>query len=243
MMAICSLTVAAVLRPGICAALVLCCSVLQAQTTAEEGSRNRGIGEVEIPLPVVSPRAVNPLSIPLSAKEKAALAFRDTFYPQAIANRLILASISQVTRHPSDWPSGPEGFGMRFGHRMGALATGQAIELGGNVLLHTDPRYDLCRCSGVGSRVRHAWKQVVTMRRDSGSETIGLSRIASDLGTPWVAHQWLPDRLNDPGHNVSAGVSRMAVRGITNMLREFWPDIARATRMPARFRDLGSGRN
>ena len=211
--------------------------ILSAQIAPEEGSRNRGIDSVEIPLPMVSPHAVDPISIPLTAKEKAALAFRDTFYPRAVANRLLISSIAQLADAPSEWPGGFQGYGMRIGDRMGALATSEAIELGGNVLFHTEPRYDLCNCDSVKGRIAHAWKRVLTARTDRGTETIGIANIASDLGTPWVTHQWLPDRVNDPSHIFVAGVSRIGFRGVTNMLREFWPDIARATHMPARFRD------
>jgi len=186
---------------------------------------------------MVSPRAVDPISIPLTAKEKAALALRDTFSLRAIANRLLISSFMQLTDAPSEWPGGFKGYGMRIGDRMGVLATSQAIELGGNVMFHTEPRYDLCSCSSFKGRMGHAWKRVVTARTDSGTETIGIANIASDFGTPWVTHQWLPDRLNDPSHNFAAGVSRMGFRGVTNMVREFWPDFARATHMPARFRD------
>jgi len=186
---------------------------------------------------MVSPRAVDPISIPLTAKEKAAIAFRNTFYPRAIANRVLVSSITHLSDAPSEWPGGLEGYAMRIGDRMGALATAQGIELGGNVLFHTEPRYDLCSCTTFKGKMAHAWKRVLTARTDGGRETIGIAHIASDLGTPWVTHQWLPDRVNDPSHIFVGGVSRMGFRGVTNMVREFWPDIARATHLPARFRD------
>ena len=139
------------MRPIHLAAFVVCpiALIVSAQTVPEEGTRNLGIDTVEIPLPMVSPRAVDPVGIPLTAKEKAAMAFRNTFYPRALANRLLVSSITQLTDSPSEWPGGLEGYSMRIGDRMGALATKQAIELGGNVVFHTDPRYDLCNCSSV----------------------------------------------------------------------------------------------
>src|SRR3954451_208004 len=145
----------------------------------QEGDRNRG-GEMEIPLPLVSPRAVGPSFIPLTPKEKAALAFRNTFYPRAVANRVLLAGIDELTNTPSAWPGGAEGFGMRLGTRMGALATRQAIELGGDIIFHTDPRYDLCQCTSFWGRTRHAWSRVVRARKDDGGETIAIARLAGD---------------------------------------------------------------
>jgi hypothetical protein len=74
------------------------------------------------------------------------------------------------------------------------------------------------------------------MRTDSGREVVGVARIAGDVAPPWITHQWQPDRENTVANHLGAAASRMAVRGLANMLREFWPDIARKTHVPARFR-------
>jgi len=201
--------------------------------TAERN--RRGDDEFEIPLPIVSPRAVPPAFVPLTSKEKAALAFRNTFYPRAVANRMIWASFDHLLDDPSEWSDSGEGYGIRIGHRMGSLAVRQAIELGGNTLLRTDPRYDVCECTSFWGRTRHAWRRVVSTRKDSGGETVAIARLAGDLGTPWVTHMWMPDRYDTTGSKLESGLFRFGLRGATNMLREFWPDIARKSRIPAPF--------
>ena len=120
-----------------------------------EGAKKPAI-EFEIPLPIIDPRAIAPGAlIPLTPGQKANLAMHNTFYPRALGNRLLLAGWDHLREHPAEWPSGGEGFGMRMGNRMGTLATRNAINLGMNVLMKTEPRYDLCICSGTSARLRH----------------------------------------------------------------------------------------
>jgi len=161
--------------------------------------------------------------------------FHNTFYPAAIANRLLVAGFNEWRDNPEEWPSGAGGYGRRLGYRMGTLATRNAIQLAGDTAFHTEPRYDLCACSGVTARTLHAWRRVVTAKKDTGDETIGISKIAGAIVTPWVMHPVLPERFNTAGSKFEAGLGGLGMRGVTNMLREFWPDVARTLRLPPRF--------
>src|SRR5947209_11765152 len=107
-----------------------------------EGEQERSrIGEVEIPLPMVSPRAVPPGTLqPLAARQKAILAVHNTFYPRAVANRLLVAGVTHWWKDPEEWPSGSDGFAMRFGYLMGTLGTRNAIQLAADVAFRTEPR-------------------------------------------------------------------------------------------------------
>lgn len=200
-------------------------------------SRTRVNDEIEIPLPFSSPRAIQAgTREPLSAQGKVNLAFRNTFSPRVLANRLLLAGLDSMNNTQEEWPSGAEGFGMRLGNRMGALATRNAIQLGFDVMLHTEPRYDVCSCKGFLPRTGHAFKRSFTSLTDSGNEVVSVSRLAGSLATPWVTHQWLPDRLNTTSRKWQSGGVNIGLRGVTNMVREFWPDLARTMHLPARFR-------
>jgi hypothetical protein len=200
-----------------------------------EGEKKR-TGEFRIPLPMVDPRAIAPGAlVPLTPGQKANLAFRNTFYPQALANRLLLAGWDHLLDHPSEWPGDGEGFGMRMGNRVGWLATRNSIQLGVNVLMKTEPRYDLCICSGVKSRLWHAWRRVLVTRRDDGRETFAAAQMAGSFGTPWVAYNWYPDRFHTTGRKFQAGATDLGWRAVTNTLREFWPDIAVKLHLPLIF--------
>jgi hypothetical protein len=209
---------------------------------ADQRSRGGAGGrtEIEIPLPISSPRALRPgTATPLSAKEKAALAFRNTFYPRTVASRVLMTGWDELRNSQPEWPGGAEGFGMRLGNRMGSLAVRQSIQLAGDTAFRTEPRYDLCECASAKGRMGHAWKRVFISMKDDGGEMVSVSRLGGAFVTPWITHQWLPDRENTTGQKLSSAGTNLMFRGLGNMLREFWPDIARKTRLPK----FGAGRS
>lgn len=189
--------------------------------------------ETIIPLPIQSARSIPPGPLePMTPKEKAALTFRNVFYPIAISNRLLIAGWDHLMDSPTEWPGTGEGFGMRLGNRMGSLAIRNAIQLAGDLAFKTEPRYDRCACSTFMSRTGHAWVRVLTARKDSGGETVAIARITAQYATPWVTYNWYPDRLNTTGQKLQSGSTGLLLRGGTNMIREFWPDIATKLHLP-----------
>lgn len=167
---------------------------------------------------------------PLTSKEKALITLRSTFGPRGLINRGIIAGYDHLRDYPEEWPQGMEGWSMRYGSRMGRLAIRNSLQLGVDVAMKTDPRYDRCACSGFGARTAHAWRRVLVARKDHGGETIGLSRLVGAYVSPAITDQWYPDRLNTTSHKLQSGTWFLGWRGATNMLREFWPDIK--SRMP-----------
>jgi hypothetical protein len=182
-----------------------------------------------LPLPISSPTALDSASKiePLTPKQKIQSAFRNTFGPRAIINRAILSGFDSWTDSPKEWPQGMEGYGMRMGNRMGRLAARNAVQLSADLAFKTDPRYDRCDCTSFLSRTKHAWKRVFVSRKDNGGEMISVSRLAGAYVTPIITDTWYPDRLNTWSHKMQSGTEFLLLRGATNMLREFWPEISR----------------
>lgn len=183
----------------------------------------------ELPLPIRSPQSLSPNAPlePLTNREKAILALQNTFGPQAIGNRVLSAGIDQWRDQPSEWPGGMEGYGMRFGYRMGRLAVYNSIHLATDVAFKIDPRYDRCDCTGFRSRAGHAWRRVLVSRADSGQEMPAISNFTASFGAPLVAQTWYPDRLNTWDRKLQSGALALGWRGTTNLIREFWPEIKR----------------
>ena len=198
--------------------LCLCAGVAVAQTAT-----------TTVPLPIVNARVIQPgtPAEALTPTEKAQLALRNTFGPRAVGQRLILASWDQAfdDRHP--WPNGIHGYGMRFGSRMGRLATANALRLSSDIAFGLEPRYDRCNCSGFLARTGHAWRRVVVARTDSGGEFPAVSNFVGSYGAQMITDQWEPDHRNTWSRKLENGSMRLAWRGASNMLREFWPDIKR----------------
>jgi len=185
--------------------------------------------QTTLSLPITSPRVIDAYSNaqPLSPAEKAQLALRNTFGGQAIANRLFVAGIDQLVGNPEEWGGGIDAYSRRFGSRMARLAINNGIRLGTDVAFGIDPRYDRCDCSGFRARAGHAWRRVLISRRDSGGEIFAISNFASAYGTPMIAHHWYPDRLNNWSERTQSGTFQIGWRGVTNMIREFWPEMSR----------------
>ena len=190
--------------------------------------RNRSVDEISLPLPIQSPRAIQPGPFePLTPKEKLHRALKNTFGPKALGNRLIVTGIDHWRDHPYEWSGNMDGFAQRFGSRMGHTAVRQAVQTSADIALKTDPRYDRCNCTGFVPRTGHAWKRVFVMLKDDGSDTIATSRLLGAYVTPMITDQWYPDRLNTWNHKMQSGSEFLMWRGLTNMLREFWPEISR----------------
>jgi hypothetical protein len=185
-----------------------------------------------IPLPLVSPRVVPPDVNPdaLTPGEKARLALKNTIGARAIGNRLLSAGLDQWRGYPEEWGGGMDAFGQRFASRMGRLAIRNSIRLGTDVALKIDPRYDRCDCSGFLARTGHAWKRVIISRSDSGNEMPAYSNFAGAYITPMITYTWYPVRMDTWGRRLDSGTTHLAWRGVTNMVREFWPDVKRKFR-------------
>jgi hypothetical protein len=185
-----------------------------------------------VPLPLVNPTVVPANVSPdaLTPGEKGRLALKNTFGPRAIGNRMISAGWDQWRGRPEEWGGGMDAFAERFGSRMGRLAIRNSIRLGTDVALGIDPRYDRCACSGFLSRTGHAWKRVVVSRSDAGTSMPAYSNFTGAYATPWITYSWYPDRLNTTSRKLQSGTVHLGWRGVSNMIREFWPDIKRGFR-------------
>jgi hypothetical protein len=185
-----------------------------------------------IPLPLIDSRVVQPKARPesLTAEEKAHLALRNTFGPRAIGNRMIVAGFDMVRSKPEEWGGGIDAYGMRFGSRMGRLAVRNAVRLSTDVAFGIDPRYDRCACSGFLARTGHAWKRVVISRSDAGNDMPAFSNFTGAYVTPFITYTWYPDRLDTTRRKIDSGTLNLGWRGVSNMIKEFWPDVKRSVR-------------
>jgi len=211
---------------------ITCCAILIAAVcpVAIFGQETESL-----PLPIVSARSILPDSNTtdaLTPAEKARLMLKNTFGARAVGNRLLIAGIDQWTDHPEEWPGGMKGFGMRFGTSMGRTTVRNSIGLATDVAFRIDPRFDRCNCEGARARTLHAWRRVVISRSDSGNEMPAISNFAGAVFTPMIVQPWHPDRLNTWSRKWESVGFELAMRGATNMLREFWPDMRRG--MPFR---------
>jgi hypothetical protein len=185
-----------------------------------------------VPLPMIDAKIIEPGVQPesLTAEEKARLALKNTFGPRAIGNRMLVAGIDMWRSKPEEWGGGMDAYTMRFGSRMGRLAVRNAVRLGTDVAFGIDPRYDRCACAGFLARTGHAWKRVVVSRSDAGNDMPAFSNFTGAYVTPFITYSWYPDRLNTTQRKLESGTLHLGWRGVSNMIKEFWPDMKRGFR-------------
>lgn len=170
----------------------------------------------------------------LEPKEKFTLFIRDTVDPVSFASAAFSAAIS-----PGSDPSfgqGVSGFSKRFGASVADDTAGRFFKgFLYPTLFSEDPRYYRLGHGGKGRRVLHALEHAVVGHNDEGRRIFNFSELLGTGSTVAVGYLWHPGA--SPG---IAGGARTA--GIIvgedagfDVLREFWPEIAHAFRLP--FRD------
>jgi hypothetical protein len=214
------------LRP-IAIGMLICVTAAAQQQT--QRPRN---DELELPIPIASPRALEPGTVsPLSPEDKVKRAIRNTISVRSILNRAFIAGYNHVLDDPEEWSGNLDGYGQRFVTRMGRLAVRQGVQLSTDLAFGIDPRYDRCDCTGFKARTGHAWRRIIVSRRDNGGEIFAVSNFVGAYVPPMITDQWLPARENTWGSKLSSGSQFLVLRGATNMLREFWPEISRKLRL------------
>jgi hypothetical protein len=210
--------------------IAICCSIVAAQL--QEQTRQRP-DEVELPIPISSPRALQPGTVePLTPKQKLNRTVKNIISAQGLANRGLVAGWDHLWRDPEEWGGNPDGYGKRYVASYGRMAVRQGIQLSTDVAFGLEPRYDRCNCTGFLARTGHAWRRIIISRTDRGGETFAFSNFAGAYVTPLISDQWYPASKNTWNHKWTSGTSFLALRGVTNMLREFWPDVRRKVRIP-----------
>lgn len=170
----------------------------------------------------------------LEPGEKFSLFVRNTVDPISLLSAGFNAAIS-----PGSDPSfgqGMQGYGKRFGAALADQTT--ARFLGGFVyptLFREDPRYYRMAHGSTARRLGHALAHVAVGHRDSGAQMFNFSEWLGAGSAVAAGYAWHPG--NAPGFGPGARSVAWIIGQDAgfNVLREFWPEIARGLRLP--FRD------
>ena len=172
----------------------------------------------------------------LEVKDKFMLFVRDTFDPISFLAAAFEAGWDQAANRDPTFGQGPEGYGKRFGADFAGQTTWRFFtDFAYPTIFSEDPRYYRLIHGTGRRRFLHAVEHTFVAQRDSGKHMFNISQW---LGTATAV------ALNDAYHpgNQRGLTPALRVSGYAlatgmgfDVLREFWPDIARKLRMP--FRD------
>ena len=164
---------------------------------------------------------------PITAKQKMTIATKDTIdYPLFLLGGA-LAGIAQLANEHPLFGQGVAGYAHRYG-------TAYADQFIGNymtegilpTLFHEDPRYFRRGHGPKGSRAWYAATRIFVTKTDSGGTTFNFAEVVGNSIAAAAGNGYYPGEthLSD---NLSRLGQALATDAISQVLKEFWPDIKR----------------
>ena len=172
----------------------------------------------------------------LEARGKFSLFVHDTLDPVSFLSAGFNAGLDQANNRDRAFGQGAAGYGDRFGANFADETSARFFKVFAfPVIFSEDPRYYRLAHGTTGKRMLHAAEHAFIGHRDDGTRMFNYSEWLGTGSAAALSYAYHPG--NQRGFESAArGVSYSIAGDIGfDMLREFWPDIARKLRMP--FRD------
>ena len=172
----------------------------------------------------------------LDLNDKFALFLHDTIDPVTFLNAGFNAGIGQAENYDPKFGQGAAGYGKRFGANLADQASSEFFkDFAYPFIFSEDPRYYRLAHGGTGQRILHALGHSVVAHREDGTRMFNFSEWLGTSSAVVVGNTYHP--------NNQRGFAPAAWRvgyGVANdigsdLLREFWPELARKFKLP--FRD------
>jgi hypothetical protein len=168
---------------------------------------------------------------PMTAGQKFGLFASNSVSIYTVGGAAMGAGINQARNAQAGYGQGAEGYFKRFGASMALAASNNFF---GTFLLpsllHQDPRFFVRDTGNFGDKVWYATSRIIITRSDRGGETINWSGILGPLAGAALANTYLPDDSQGVGNTFARWGTTLASTAGSNVLREFWPSIARGLR-------------
>jgi len=167
--------------------------------------------------------------VSLTGRQRQKVYLQDTWIrPGAYMARMFTAGIDQARGEPREWGGGWGGYGKRFGSREGQFIASNSLAALANAGLQYEPRYDQCRCSGVGLRMRHAiLRNFLTYNRTERELRPQWGLYAGALSGGLISTAWKPHPRNALAEGGTAVLGQAAYGVLLNVFVEFADDINR----------------
>jgi hypothetical protein len=171
-------------------------------------------------------------------KDKFTLLVHDTFDPASFFSAGFNASLDQAANRDPTFGQGATGYAKRFGVDFAGQTTWRFFkDFAYPTVFSEDPRYYRLGHGSPGKRLFHAAAHAFVAFRDDGKYMFNFSEWLGTVSAVVVTSAYHPGdehglapAMRQVGFSVAQDVG-------FDVLREFWPEIARKLRMP--FRDMG----
>jgi hypothetical protein len=204
-----------------CLSMVIVCVAMQAQ--------NGQIAEQDFAPDQIATEAAPDTYLPLTLAQNYAWTVRQVLAPSQLFLIARRAAIDHSRNDPSGWGEGTDGYALRVASRLGHVAVRQNLAFAVRALDHEDPRYFRSREDGIWRCSRYAVARTFVARNGSGGTMRAYSLFVADLATPFIAQTWRPQPVN-VGREFRGGAVGIGMEAISNVGREFWPDVRKKLR-------------
>jgi len=145
------------------------------------------------------------------------------------------SGLDQAQNSNPSFHQGAAGYGRRFGANFADVASGSFF---GDFVYPTvfgeDPRYYRLAHGGSGRRLLHALGHVLIAHREDGTHMVNASQWFGSATVVALSNTYHPDNQRGVGP-AAQRVTYAAVQNVGfDVLREFWPEIARKLKLPFR---------
>jgi hypothetical protein len=164
---------------------------------------------------------------PLSVRRKFYIGYKDsTDYPIFVL-AAGMAGLAQLTDQHSEFGQGVKGYSKRLGGSVADQLIGNFMtESIMPSLFREDPRYFRRGRGGIWSRTAYAASRVLIARNDHGTWTFNAAEVVGNATAAAIGNAYYPGERN-LGDNFQRFYTQMATDSVSQILKEFWPDIKR----------------
>ena len=165
---------------------------------------------------------------PLTTGQKYRLATAGAFDYFAFPFNMALAGIDQANNSPKSWGQGWGAYGKRFGASFADNSIGTYMTVAVfPSLLHEDPRYYQMGKGPVKTRAVRAVKRLFITYTDSGETRFNYSEVVGNAAAAGISNIYHAPEDRTAGRNIGTLGMLIMWDGLSNELKEFWPDIRR----------------
>lgn len=139
-----------------------------------------------------------------------------------------LAAIGQAENSPESWGQGWGAYGKRFGASFADNSIGTYMTTAiFPSMLKEDPRYYRMAEGKVSRRMWYGIERLFVTRTDAGGERFNISETAGNAMAAGLSNFYHAREDRTVGRNVTTLGMLIMWDGLSNELKEFWPDIRR----------------
>ena len=198
------------------------------QTSAVEDSIGKQPKRILWIIPNYRAVSANTYLPPLSLKGKFWLATQDTFDYSSFISVGILSGVAMASNSEPTFGQGAAGYGRYYWHTFadGGIEN-YMVEAIVPALTKEDPRYYTLGKGGFIKRTGYAVSRLFITRDDAGKNTFNFSEIVGAGAAAAISNSYYPANSNTWVKTYQRWGTQLALDGVYNILKEFWPDIDR----------------